>query len=162
MIDRVIRALYGDQAKLHITVWGGNFTLVLTEFGRFKNYMFVVLEPKADGFSKSVVFIFSPGAKRGALYRACKTPLMRFQAVTSRRFFRLEAESLFGVEIRRGTLVESDHRLKDYLDWLFRMYSSHPGPALPAGACHGNRTSTTAQSKSPAPRERPASATPAP
>jgi phenylpropionate dioxygenase-like ring-hydroxylating dioxygenase large terminal subunit len=146
LIDRVIRWIYGSEARMHFTSWGGSFTFVVTEFGQFKNYMMIILEPVWKGRSRSNVFVFSAGAGRGAFYRFRRRLMMRFQAFASRKFFQREADSLKDIRLSIPTLVESDRVLREYLEWLIDLYA-------PAGAASARPAPKTPKSEEEARRE---------
>ena len=116
--DRFARTFLGKVAELDFTVWSGNQVYAVTTIGKLKNYMMIFIEPLPKGHSVSKLFVYSPGQKKGPVYRAMHWVPMRLRSIFSQRFFQREADMLKNIKFSSLTFLPSDQMLKEYLVWL--------------------------------------------
>lgn len=117
-MDRMTRKIFGKIATLDFTTYAGNLIFAVTHFGPFTHYMMIFIQTTATGSSVSKIYTFSPGAKKGAWYRALKNPILGILGKLSQIFFNEEAVSLKHAYIDPARLHPNDSDLLEYFNWL--------------------------------------------
>lgn len=119
--DKILGTLFGREGTLEYTVYGSNYILAKSSFGRFTNHMIIVLQPEADGKSTSTIALVTDVTGNSFATKLAKRILLSFQSFFTKRFFEAEAKEILGVKVNHNSLHSSDSVLKDYLDYVDRV-----------------------------------------
>lgn len=121
--DKILTTLFGKTGSLEFTVYQSNYILAKSSFGRFSNYMLIVLSPLQDNQSLSTISVLKDVTGKGVLGRAFTRFMLLFQSFFTKKFFEAEANEILGIRVSKQSLHQTDSVLKSYLDWVERVLS---------------------------------------
>jgi nitrite reductase/ring-hydroxylating ferredoxin subunit len=124
--DRVTRWAAGDEVEMSITDWCGNLMFATATFRRTTSYGLVVTEPLPAGgaWVRVIVFVRKSASWLG---RICRDALrLEVSRWFIKKFLSADAPRLDGAHYNPHGLIEADHDLAEYFQWLAHV--SHGTP----------------------------------
>jgi nitrite reductase/ring-hydroxylating ferredoxin subunit len=124
--DRVTRWAAGDEVEMSITDWCGNLMFATATFRRTTSYGLVVTEPLPAGgvWVRVIVFVRKSASWLG---RICRDALrLEVRRWFIKKFLSADAPRLDGAHYNPHGLIEADHDLAEYFQWLAHV--SHGTP----------------------------------
>jgi phenylpropionate dioxygenase-like ring-hydroxylating dioxygenase large terminal subunit len=116
--DALIRRLSGPRVRMTITVWSGTLVLVTAEFRRTTSYGMMFAKAIDDGHAHLTNIVWVR-RRSGAVSRRIVDPI---NAAVRRSFIRAfiedDAARTTGVRYNPATLIDADHELTQYMNWL--------------------------------------------
>ncbi|MFT3684810.1 MAG: Rieske 2Fe-2S domain-containing protein [Phycisphaerales bacterium] len=113
--DRIISAINGSDERLRVTSWAGGTVLAEAHFARTSTFAHVTFNPLPDNRTRLRSVVFVKKGFGGA-------PVARLSAAVKRAFIipflSEELPAVAGVRVNRGTLIDADRPLQDFLQWL--------------------------------------------
>ncbi len=116
--DRLTRLVSGDEVVMTIQSWCGALILVTASFRRTTSYGMVCVRPIADDRTHITTFV-SIDRRRNWLARQILDPLdVAIRRSFIRAFMKDDVDRCVGIGYSKGTLIEADGVLGDYLEWV--------------------------------------------
>ncbi len=116
--DKIIGFFFGREGTLEYTVFGSNYILAKSTFGRFSNHMVIVLQPSGENKSISTIALVKDVSDANIFQIAFRKLVLKFQTYFTKKFFKAEADEILGVRVNKKSLHKSDSILKEYLEYV--------------------------------------------
>jgi aminopyrrolnitrin oxygenase len=119
--DRLTRLASGEEVTMTIRSWCGALIFVTAEFARTTSYGMVSIMPTGPGHSRVTTTIWVKH-RAGAIGRAVLDPVdLHIRRSFIRAFLQGDADRSPGIRYTPGTLIDADHVLREYVDWVLSL-----------------------------------------
>jgi nitrite reductase/ring-hydroxylating ferredoxin subunit len=116
IFDRLLRAGAGRTVNITLTIWGGTFAVITSDFNRVRSGFLIVMEPLEDGRTLCQGIVLAQRAP------AWLRPLAPLQLWVRRLFtfgyLKEEARQLRSTRYNPGSLGPNDQDMIDYFNWV--------------------------------------------
>jgi nitrite reductase/ring-hydroxylating ferredoxin subunit len=115
-IDRVLRLTAGRTVRTSLTIWGGTFAVITSDFERAPSGFLMAMEPLEDGrtMCHGIVFARRP---RGPL-RLLAPLQLRLRRLLTHGYLKEEARRLRSTRYKPGSLGPNDQDMIDFFHWV--------------------------------------------
>jgi hypothetical protein len=116
IFDRLLRVGAGRTVKITLTIWGGTFAVITSDFERVRSGFLIVMEPLEDGRTLCQGIVLAQRAP------AWLRPFAALQLWVRRLFtfgyLKEEARQLRSTRYNPGSLGPNDQDMIDFFNWV--------------------------------------------
>jgi len=124
--DRIIRDVCGPDAEMTATTWSGSLIFVRVRFARMTTFGMVSVQPLAGNRTAAHIVAYLPRS-RSRLLDAAR---LRIRRVFIHAFVRADRSRLDGLRPGPLHLIDADHELRAYLQWVASASSGLPAEGM--------------------------------
>lgn len=108
-IDRILRVVAGHTVKTTLTIWGGTFAVITSDFDRVRTGFLIAMEPLENGHTLCHGIVLAPPSR---------LPLAWVRRLLTQGYLREEVRTLHSTRYNPASLGPADRDLISFFQWL--------------------------------------------
>jgi aminopyrrolnitrin oxygenase len=119
VFDRILRRTAGRTVKISLTIWGGTFAVISSEFARLPSGFLMAMEPLDNGQTLCHGIVYA--RRTSALLRGLDPFRLWLRTLFTHGYLKEEARQLRATRYNPGSLGPSDQDMIDFFHWVAQL-----------------------------------------